>query len=179
MPKAMKRKIFTKTGGSHFVTFSAYHRRNLLQTPRAKQIVISQLGMLAGQGRVKVSGFVIMPDHAHAVLWFDNEADLPKVIQVWKSTSAHYLRKLYEEEIPDMIDHLKTRRNGRELVCFWQRRYYDFNITTMKKLSEKLEYMHWNPVKKGLCKRPWDYNWSSAPWYFKKRGVGVKINPGF
>lgn len=38
----------------------------------------------------------------------------------------------------------------------WQRRFYDFNLWTSAKRVEKLRYMHRNPVKRGLVKRPED-----------------------
>ena len=37
---------------------------------------------------------------------------------------------------------------------FWQKRYYDFNVRNHAQFVEKLHYIHWNPVKKGLCERP-------------------------
>jgi putative transposase len=46
-----------------------------------------------------------------------------------------------------------------------------------KKLQEKLEYMHANPVIRGLVKHPKDWAWSS--WGFYKNGESglVKIDP--
>jgi len=46
----------------------------------------------------------------------------------------------------------------------WQRKGYDMNIWTAKKVEEKLNYMHNNPVKRGLVKEPGDWPWSS--WRF-------------
>ena len=37
--------------------------------------------------------------------------------------------------------------------AFWQRRFYDFNVWTEKKLKEKLHYMHRNPVDRKLFLR--------------------------
>ncbi len=37
---------------------------------------------------------------------------------------------------------------------FWQRRYYDFNVHNPEKTTEKLRYMHRNPVKRGLVSKP-------------------------
>lgn len=36
----------------------------------------------------------------------------------------------------------------------WQRRFYDFNVWSTKKRIEKLNYMHRNPVKRGLVTEP-------------------------
>jgi putative transposase len=60
---------------------------------------------------------------------------------------------------------------------FWQKRFYDFNVWSGKKLQEKLEYMHANPVIRGLVKHPKDWAWSS--WGFYKNGESglVKIDP--
>jgi putative transposase len=44
---------------------------------------------------------------------------------------------------------------------FWQRRYYDFNVHNELKRTEKLQYMHHNPVRRGLVAKPEEWPWSS------------------
>ncbi|MHB8485831.1 MAG: hypothetical protein ACYDCM_08890 [Candidatus Acidiferrales bacterium] len=39
---------------------------------------------------------------------------------------------------------------------FWQRRFYDFNVWSHGKKTEKLQYMHCNPTKRGLVCDPKD-----------------------
>jgi putative transposase len=41
------------------------------------------------------------------------------------------------------------------------RRFYDFNVWSESKTSEKLHYMHQNPVTRGLAEGPEDWKWSS------------------
>jgi len=178
MPGVMKKKVFTQTGNTHFVTFTTFGRRNLLSSPRARQIVMAQLAKLADQDRVRVSGFVVMPDHVHALLWFAGDPDVSGVMRLWKGGSSHWLKEFFNKESPEILDDLCARRGGGEKIVVWQRRFYDFNINTEKKSREKLVYMHFNPVRKGLCERPEDYLWSSARWYLQGRNVGVKICPG-
>lgn len=48
----------------------------------------------------------------------------------------------------------------------WQRRFYPFNVYSEKKRLEKLNYMHHNPVKRGLVSSPGDWPWSSWRFYF-------------
>jgi putative transposase len=45
--------------------------------------------------------------------------------------------------------------------AFWQKRFYDFNVYSKKKIAEKLNYMHNNPVKRGLVKSREQWAWSS------------------
>ena len=47
----------------------------------------------------------------------------------------------------------------------WQKRYYDFNVFSARKRTEKLRYMHRNPVKRGLVQNPEDWAWSSYRHY--------------
>ncbi|HUT55798.1 MAG TPA: transposase [bacterium] len=176
----MTKRTITGGGNTHFVTFGCAGRRQLLNTPRSRQIVISVLSGLSRQGRVSVSGFVIMPDHVHALLWFkQGDSVLAEVMKTWKRLSAHYLIKYYEQHSPSVLPYLHITRNGRDIVSVWTRRYYDFSVRSHEKAHEKLDYMHYNPVKQGLEASPQDYIWSSARWYYLHKSVGVKIEPGF
>jgi len=44
------------------------------------------------------------------------------------------------------------------------------NIWSPKKRDEKLNYMHNNPVRRGLVKHPGDWPWSSWRFYFRNDG---------
>jgi putative transposase len=48
---------------------------------------------------------------------------------------------------------------------FWLPRYYDFNVWGEGKRVKKLRYIHRNPVRSGLVKRPEDWKWSSFAHY--------------
>jgi putative transposase len=46
------------------------------------------------------------------------------------------------------------------------RRGYDMNIWSEKKIHARLNYMHNNPVKRGLVAPPGDWPWSSWRYYY-------------
>jgi REP-associated tyrosine transposase len=55
---------------------------------------------------------------------------------------------------------------------FWQKRYYDRNVRSVREFGIKLRYLHRNPVKRGLVREPGDWNWSSFRHYaFREMGV--------
>jgi putative transposase len=58
---------------------------------------------------------------------------------------------------------------------FWQARYYDFNLRNPEKRVEKLQYMHRNPVKRGLVAKPEDWKWSSFLHYATGQQGTVEI----
>jgi REP element-mobilizing transposase RayT len=72
---------------------------------------------------------------------------------------------------------LRFDRAGEELPSLWQRRFYDFNVWSYKKRKEKLEYMHGNPVKRGLVNHPKDWPWSSSLFYSGKGPGLTAIDP--
>jgi putative transposase len=82
---------------------------------------------------------MIMPDHVHALLAFDREAEMSSVIGKWK---IYAVRKLG--------------------VC-WQSNYFDHRIRSPKELDAKEGYIRCNPVAKGLCIKPEDWAWVITP----------------
>jgi putative transposase len=55
---------------AHFVTFSCYRKRRLLDHDRAKRVVLGVLGAQLAGRKASCVGFVVMPDHVHAIVWF-------------------------------------------------------------------------------------------------------------
>ena len=75
--------------------------------------------------------------------------------------------------LADAIKSLKqgtSRRLIGEAEHFWQKRYYDFNVRDYRQFMEKLRYIHRNPVKRGLCERSEDWEWSS----FRHYSTGIE-----
>jgi putative transposase len=58
---------------------------------------------------------------------------------------------------------------------FWQARYYDFNVWSERKFTEKLRYIHRNPVTRGLVDLPEDWLWSSFHHYLTGEQCGAEI----
>ena len=90
-----------------------------------------------------VAGYVVMPEHVHLLLSEPDRGLLADGLQGLKLSVVR-----------------RAKQNP-----FWQRRYYDFNVFTEAKRIQKLGYMHWNPVKRGLVERPEDWPWSSCRFY--------------
>jgi hypothetical protein len=59
----------------------------------------------------------------------------------------------------------------------WQRRFYPFNVFSEKKRQEKLNYMHNNPVKRGLVSAPGDWPWSSWRFYYLQDASILPMDP--
>ncbi len=58
---------------------------------------------------------------------------------------------------------------------FWQPRYYPFNRYSQKKAIEKLDYMHFSPVRADLVEKATDWAWNSARHFEHGKSVGVHL----
>jgi REP element-mobilizing transposase RayT len=72
---------------------------------------------------------------------------------------------------------LTLEKNGSTAARFWQRRFYDFNVWSLKKRVEKLDYMHMNPLKRKLADHPMDWPWSSFSFYSKLKSGLIRVDP--
>ena len=164
-----QRRIYDQELYVHFVTFSVFRRRRMLDTDQAKRIVLGVLQAELDRRSSRCVGFVIMPDHVHALIWFPKRGELSSFMHAWKRRSSLQIRSVLKDQLSTYF----SVGNGSE--SFWQRKYYSFEIYEEYKLEEKLTYLHLNPVRAGLVAKAVDWKWSSARWYEGGRIVGVRI----
>jgi len=89
----------------------------------------------------------------------------------WKQRSSYQLKQFLRQMLPSYAATFDIREP------VWQPRYYDFSIYSEKKLSEKLAYMHENPVRAGWVTHPCEWIFSSARYYELDEEVGIPITP--
>ena len=66
MPTGLKR--VNGRGDLHFITFCCYHRRPLLRTTLARNVVVEILGKVRADLGFALVGYVLMPDHLHLLV---------------------------------------------------------------------------------------------------------------
>jgi putative transposase len=130
------RRVYDRDGGAHFITFSGYHRRRLLDHVDAKQIVLDVLRDQLCRQNGRCVGFVIMPDHVDAILWFPAPDQLSRFMKQWKQRTSIGIKRLLRAKLTAYAATFKREDP------IWQARYYDFNVYTERKMEEKLVSMH-------------------------------------
>jgi putative transposase len=163
------RRIYDEELHAQFVTFSCYHRRRLLDHPYCRQVVIAILAEELEKRDGICCGFVIMPNHVHATVWFPATGCVSSFMQNWKSRSSRQLKTFLRGQLKEYAKSLDLKQP------FWQPKYYPFNLYSEKKATEKLDYMHINPVCAGLVDKPCDWQWSSARYYMQDKPVEVPM----
>jgi REP-associated tyrosine transposase len=140
----------------HFITCSCRKRLPLLNTPRRRNEFLKILGETQDRYQFAVTGYVVMPEHVHLLISEPKIGTPSTVMQVVKQRVANQFPR-------------RSARGGQfaqgDLDGFWEERFYDFNVWSRKKIVEKLQYMHMNPVKRDLVAEPKLWIWSSFRFY--------------
>ena len=163
-PEGHRRRLrrVAQAGHARFLTFSCHRRLPLLDHDGIRGLFVDRLAKVCASEQVRLLGWVIMPEHVHLLVFPETEPDIERfshtlkrpvaeaVLRRWKGLDAPILRR---------IVHGTGYR-------FWQTGGgYDRNLFNPEALREKVQYMHDNPVRRGLVKAATDYAWSSARWY--------------
>ena len=164
-----QRRRFDDQRYVHFVTFGVTRRRRLLDLDQPKRLVLGVLNHQLSAMDARCSGFVLMPDHVHALLWLPQPQELARFLHGWKRMSSFRIRQWYAQKAANYFAGCGAGER------FWQPKSYVFHIYSERKLLEKLDYMHLNPVRAKLVERAEDWRWSSARWYVRRQTVGVPI----
>jgi len=163
MPAGLKR--YYGKGHLHFITFSCYRRLPLLKSARARDIFVRELSTARDEMGFDLIGYVVMPEHVHLLIGEPKVGTPSTVMQKLKLSVARKLRKRKKRTNWGQMD-LPFTETQEPLRSFWQARFHDFNVYSERKRLEKLNYMHANPVKRGLVSDPKEWPWSNWGFYF-------------
>lgn len=157
-------KHFDESWDAHFLTFSCYQRLPLLSKRRTRIWLVQAVEKARQKHNFDLWAWVIMPEHVHLLIWPNDpenktETSLAAIKQpVGTKAIAH----LKEHESP-FLERLTVVNRNRTYHRFWQAGPgYDRNLDEPKEIHEAIDYIHQNPVKRGLVDKAEDWIWSSA-----------------
>ncbi len=117
--------------------------------------------------------WVVMPEHVHLVV-FPRGVSVSSSLIGLKGRFARDIIGRWRELDAKILSRLEDAKGKPR---FWQHGGgYDRVVRDEEELREKINYIHNNPVKRGLVDRPTDWKWSSARWYAGEREGIVEID---
>jgi REP element-mobilizing transposase RayT len=164
---------FDIEGSIYFVTTRLEERRNPLTDHEIKIVQSTILDMVIRK-ELMLYAYVIMLNHLH-VLIKPLKNGISKTMQLLKGRASRQINTLKEAEASPTLHSSKRvilpgRGDFSRSTHVWQKGFFDFTIMTDKKFREKFNYIHYNPVKRGLVEKAEDYKYSSATRYKVKYG---------
>ncbi len=169
-----KVKHFNYTGHAHELTFSCYKRFPLLSRDRTREWLIEAIDKARKERGFSVFAYVIMPEHVHIIVSSSkDEYDISWFLKSVKQSVSRRASHWLIEHDPVWYSKLcVVGKNRKKVFRFWQPGGgYDRNITKYATLLEMINYIHHNPVRRGLADNPVTWKWSSSSWYEDGEGV--------
>ncbi|MCI0381119.1 MAG: transposase [Gemmataceae bacterium] len=178
--KRKRVRSYNNPGEAHELTFSCFHGLQLLSKDRTRQWLISAMRNARRDLKLSILSYVIMPEHVHIIVWPQepdyNIADIRTALKVPVQRKAlRFLRSKAPRFLAQMKD---VQPSGKVHHRFWQRGGgYDRNVIEPYTLLQMIEYIHNNPVRRGLVEKATDWVWSSARFFAGIRPVPIEMDP--
>ena len=148
---------------AHFVTSTVVAWLPIFTTAARCDVLVQSFEYCRAHKQLKIYGWVILDNHFHAIL---SAPDLPRTMADLKRHTALQLLELLEEENAEWLLHQlryhRAQHKTESEYQVWLEGFHPQSIATDEIMLQKLEYLHNNPVKRGLVASPEHWRYSSA-----------------
>ncbi len=161
-------KHFDLPGQAHELTFSCYRRMPLLAIEGVRPLLSDCVDRAMIRHRFRLLSFVFMQEHVHLLVFPQPQASkIDRLLNAIKRPlSFRVKQRLQEGQSPWLGRLIIRQRHGVRAFRLWQEGPgYDRNFYDPDKVTASIDYIHRNPVKRGLCEHEVDWPWSSARRY--------------
>ena len=145
------------SGGTYFITQVTYQRETWLCSEVGRKALREALERVREKHPFSIDAFVLLPEHFHC-LWTlpPNDGDFSMRLRLIKT----YVTKDYGQELA-INREISLSRQKRKESNLWQRRFWEHLIRDEQDFALHCDYIHYNPVRHGLCTNPQDWQFSS------------------
>ncbi len=143
-------------GGTYFFTVVSYRRQQILCDEPIRNALREAIELARQSYPFNIDAWVLLPDHLHC-LWTlpEGDADFSKRWGKIKRQVSLACKDRYKR-----TEWLTDSKEKHRESTVWQRRYWEHQIRDQEDLNRHIDYIHYNPVKHGLCGQPiqWPYS---------------------
>ena len=178
-PFRKTRRAYNLPNHAHLLTYSCRRRAPYLNSDLVRGWVVESMKRTREHLDVALIAYVVMPEHVHLLL-FPRRPDyeMRRVLAALKRPVAVHAREwLAENNHREKLDAMTEARGPRRVFTFWQPGGgYDQNLWSADALRHAIEYIHNNPVRRGLVNHPSEWKWSSAGFWMDGRTDPIEMD---
>lgn len=159
----------TTTEECYFITITTVGWIDVFTRLSQKQNIINSLKYCQENKGLEIYAYCIMSSHIHLLCKATNGFIMSDVMRDFKRFTSKKILQIITEEpesrrewmlayFKNACEHLKSEQDFK----VWQNGYHAEHIFSNKFIRQKIDYIHFNPVKDKIVALPEDYYFSSA-----------------
>jgi putative transposase len=164
--RAHRRRALNVPAHAHELTFTCQNRYAFLAAERTCNWLAEAIDAARNALDFALWAYVFMPEHVHLIVFpRQPKYDMRLILKRIKEPVGRLAIRFMEEHAPEWLPRITVEKGSRKERRFWLAGGgYDRNITELRTLSFMIDYVHNNPVRRGLVGQASDWKWSSAGW---------------
>ncbi len=144
------------------LTFSCFKRLPFLTKDRTRGYLAEAIEQAHSRHRFDVWAYVFMPEHVHQLLWPLENVSISDILLSVKQSVARRALLYVRKNEPEKLGIFATGRKHNPYMFWMNGSGYDRDIWNPTTLRAHVDYIHGNPVRRGLVQCPEERKWSSA-----------------
>ena len=164
----------------HFITSTIVDWIPIFTNKKYYNILIDTIKYYQSNSKLEVIAYVFLPEHFHMIL---KSRELSKTIRLIKMYSAkEIIKQLKFDEQKQILKKLQLNKKEYKTKSnfqLWQEGFKPKEIIGSEMLRQKIDYIHFNPVKKRLVSEPTEWEYSSANFYKSGKSGVIDLNLEF
>ncbi|MEZ5357473.1 MAG: transposase [Candidatus Zixiibacteriota bacterium] len=137
---------YPKISDIYFITCVTHNRIPILH--KNYSLLVKAFFAVRRRKSIKLLAWIVLPDHFHCLVDSKNNS-ISDILQQFKMSFGALYRGAF-----------KVKKGN-----VWQKRFWDHMIRNQEDYNRHMDYIHYNPVKHGLCKNPFHWPYSSLNLY--------------
>lgn len=166
--------------GVHFVTFAVVEWIDVFTRKDYKDILLDSIRYCQKEKGLILHSWCLMSNHVHLVI-SAKEHNTSDILRDFKKYTSKQLIKAIQEHPAEsrrewMLEIFKKagEANSRNTSWqFWRQDNQPKELYSEKFTSQKLDYIHNNPVEAGIVEKAEEYLYSSAKDYYNGKNCGL------
>ena len=155
-----RRQRFDEFGQARELTFSCFRGFQFLSRDRTRNWFIDALSAARSNYPLDLWAYVIMPEHVHVLVYPRKPGmKLGPIAGRIKEEVARPAIRYLTEHAPEWLSRVTVPEGNRIRHRFWQPGGgFDRNAVEIETIHHMINYIHANPVRRGLVQQPEDWH---------------------
>ncbi|MBE2219383.1 MAG: transposase [Ignavibacteria bacterium] len=149
--------------GVFFITSTIVDWLPVFTSPPYFEILFESIRFSQLKKGLKLYAYVFLDNHFHLIVSAHNLSNVIGSVKGY--TAKEIIRNLKEDKNETLLEKFrlaKRKYKTKSEFQVWQESFHPQELVSEKIIQQKIDYIHMNPVRRGLVGEPEDWKYSSA-----------------